>query len=80
MFIVSIDLLDIKQKVPCQKNSGNKAVVISCDTFDDVMCFAISSRGAAISRGYIRHSYMFPGANRQPTAAVDRGTNLSFAL
>lgn len=43
------------------------------------MYFAISSRGAAISRD-IWHSYMTPGANLQRAAALDRSTNLSFAL
>lgn len=43
------------------------------------MYFAISERGAAISRD-IWHSYMIPPENRQRTAALDKGTNLSFAL
>lgn len=43
------------------------------------MYFAISLRRVAISRD-IWHSYMIPGANRQRTATLDRGTNLSFAL
>lgn len=43
------------------------------------MCVAISSRGAAIS-GDIWNSYMTPRADRQHTAALDRVTNLSFAL
>lgn len=37
-----IDLYYIKRAVRCQNNSRNKASVISSDTFNDVMYFAIS--------------------------------------
>lgn len=37
-----IDLYYIKRAVPCQTNSRNKASVISSNTFNDVMFFAIS--------------------------------------
>lgn len=76
---LSIHLYYIKRAAARQDNSRNKAPLISSDTFNDVMYFAISSRGAAISRDIWR-SYMIPGARRQCTAALDRGTNLSFAL
>lgn len=36
-----IDLYYIKQAVRCQDNYKNKALVISYDTFNDVMYFAI---------------------------------------
>lgn len=40
-----------------------------------------ASRSYSNQLGYMAFlSYMIPGANRQHTAALDRGTNLSFAL
>lgn len=41
-----IDLYYIKQAVPCQDNHKNKALVISYDTFNGVMYFAIGERGS----------------------------------
>lgn len=41
-----IDLYYIKQAVRCQDNHKNKALLISYDTFNDVMYFAIASGGS----------------------------------
>lgn len=74
-----IDLYYVKQVVQCQDNCRNKASVISYSTLNDVMYFAISERGLAISWD-IWHSYVISGADHQRRAALDRGTNLSFGL
>lgn len=74
-----IDLYYIKQAVPCQDNSGEQSQSYFLRYLNDVMCSAINQRGVAIRRN-IWHSCLIPGANCQRTAALDRGTNLSFAL
>lgn len=75
-----IDLYYIKQAVPCQNYSKNKATVISSNTFNDVVYFLPSANRAEQSVGIYGIPTWFLEQIISARPALDRGTNLSFAL